>query len=312
MANISPHDRIKAKNLYRGWTEGGPKYAVYDVNKNGWFDGNTFQRWFHEIFLPVAIKKNGTTVLIGDNLGCHFSPDVIQATIRHGIKFITLPPNATHLCQPLDVAVFRGLKESWRRILAKWRIETRIKGAIPKENLPTLLHRLMNTVNPDSLISGFKGTGIYPLDKNEVIKRLPGKSKDPGGDDTMMVLNDSVLNILKENLDLGQGERPAKKKRGPKVQPGKRILHFHGEESGPSSAPDNAGVVDDDWFCGVCSEKWEEDTDNVWIQCDRCDTPFHLQCCGIEYDKDDYYHLDIESFEFICRSCLPNSDNDSE
>ena len=172
---LPPMVVYKAKNLYQGWTQGGPPGTVYDITPNGWFDSRTFTRWFMEIYLPVAISKAGTTLLIGDNLGSHFSPEVIEATIQHNIKFITMPPNATHLCQPLDVAVFGGLKQSWGSILLKWRVESRIKGAIPKEHLPTLLNKLNNTLRPEALISGFRATGIYPMDKTEVIKRLPGK-----------------------------------------------------------------------------------------------------------------------------------------
>ena len=134
-----------------------------------------------------------------------------------------MPPNATHLCQPLDVAVFRGLKQSWRSILLKWRVESRIKGAIPKEHLPTILNKLNNTLRSEALISGFRATGIYPMDKTEVIKRLPGKYKDPGGKDTVMILKESVLDILKNNLGLGANPPAKRKPRGPKVEPGKRI-----------------------------------------------------------------------------------------
>ncbi|XP_065658224.1 uncharacterized protein LOC136082729 [Hydra vulgaris] len=169
---LPPMVVYKAKNLYQGWTQGGPPGTVYDITPNGWFDSRTFTRWFMEIYLPVAISKAGTTLLIGDNLGFLFSPEVIEATIQHNIKFITMPSNATHLCQPLDVAVFRGLKQSWRSILLKWRLESRIEGAIPKEHQPTLLNKLNNTLRPEALISGFRATGIYPMDKTEVIKRL--------------------------------------------------------------------------------------------------------------------------------------------
>ncbi|XP_065653068.1 uncharacterized protein LOC136080380 [Hydra vulgaris] len=166
---LPPMVIYKAKNLYQGWTHGGPPRTVYDITTNGWFDGRTFTRWFMEIFLPIAILKTGTTLLIGDNLASHFSPEVIEATIQHDIKFVTMPPNATHLCQPLDVAVFRGLKQSWRTVLSKWRIESRIKGAIPKQHMPTLLNKLVNTLKPEALISGFRATGIYPMNKTEVI-----------------------------------------------------------------------------------------------------------------------------------------------
>ena len=68
----------KAKDLYVGWTEGGPKKSVYDVTPNGWFDAKTFEQWFFEVFLPGVEGKTGTKVIIGDNLGSHFSPAVID------------------------------------------------------------------------------------------------------------------------------------------------------------------------------------------------------------------------------------------
>ena len=98
---------------------------------------------------------------------------MIKSTIEEDIRFITLPPNATHLCQPLDVAVFRGLKRTWRSIIDSWRKETRLKGVIPKEHLSSLLCRLTSSLTGDSLISGFRATGIHPLNRDEVLKRLP-------------------------------------------------------------------------------------------------------------------------------------------
>ena len=83
------------------------------------------------------------------------------------------------------------------------KLESRVKGAIPKENFPTLLSRLFVGLNSSSLISGFRATGIYPIDRGQVLKRLPGMEKDPGGDEAITVLNESVLELLKDNLGIG-------------------------------------------------------------------------------------------------------------
>ena len=93
-----------------------------------------------------------------------------------------MPPNATHLCQPLDVAVFRGVKQQWRDILSKWRIESRVRCAIPKEHFPTLISRLWAMLKPENLLSGFRATGIFPINRQEVLKRLPDGDRDSGGD----------------------------------------------------------------------------------------------------------------------------------
>ena len=107
----------------------------------------------------------GKKVLIGDNLAAHFTPDVIKLSVENDIVFVTLIPNATHLLQPLDVAVFRSVKIKWRNILETWRKETRTKGILPKNHFPGLLLQLQNSLKCDNLIAGFRATGIHPANR---------------------------------------------------------------------------------------------------------------------------------------------------
>jgi len=48
--------------------------VLYSCSKSGWFDINTFNQWFVEVFLPHCQElPPGKKVMIGDNLECHFS-----------------------------------------------------------------------------------------------------------------------------------------------------------------------------------------------------------------------------------------------
>ena len=47
---------------------------------------------------------------------------------------------------------------------------------LPKDSFPKLLKELMHTLNLEKLKSGFKACGIYPMDPNEVLKKIPGES----------------------------------------------------------------------------------------------------------------------------------------
>ena len=86
---------------------------------------------FRIIFKKVS-SLSGEKVIIGDNLVRYYSPTIISTCNEMGIKFISLIYNTTHLCQPLDVAVFRPLKKVWRTILVNWCKESRNKGTILK------------------------------------------------------------------------------------------------------------------------------------------------------------------------------------
>ncbi|KAJ8929147.1 hypothetical protein NQ314_018189 [Rhamnusium bicolor] len=84
--------------------------------------------------------------------------------------YIFLPPNSTHLTQPLDViSFFKPLKVSWRKIITDYKLRNSRENVVNNVTLPTLLKRLMDNININEknlIKKGFKDTGIYPLDKN--------------------------------------------------------------------------------------------------------------------------------------------------
>ena len=309
---LPPMVVYRAANLYSSWTQNGPRGAIYDSTPSGWFDSRTFEFWFENLFLPNVSSNPGPKVIIGDNLPSHFSPNVIQAAGDHNIRFITMPPNATHLCQPLDVAVFQPVKRTWRKLLEQWRKESRRKGSIPKSVFPSLLKKLWDTLAPQNLISGFRASGICPINRQEVLKRLPDAGQDPGGAGTNQALNDSVMEMLRSHCGLNQTtERRAPRRRGKKVVPGRAITPEDVQtDHSTSSRPTTSAIAsaEEKWVCHDCKQLWEEEGDDRWIVCDKCNKQYHLQCSGITYHRRDYYVLDIEDMTFHCVECSPSSD----
>lgn len=180
---LPPYIVYKAENLYTTWTEGGPTGCRYNRSRSGWFDNVIFKDWFDTVVLPYFDKidenqeEPTTKVMIGDNLSSHLSLDIIEKCKTHNIRFMMLPHNATHLCQPFDVAFFKGLKVSWRRVLTEWKLKNR--GNLPKDKFPELLKKVFKELSPRSMINltaGFRAGGIYPFNPNEVTKRLPQDS----------------------------------------------------------------------------------------------------------------------------------------
>ncbi|XP_072375486.1 uncharacterized protein [Diabrotica undecimpunctata] len=171
----------KSENLYNIWTENGPKGTIYNRSKSGWFNLEIFEDWFRTVALPYfrKLRNDLIKVMIGDNLSSHISPWIIEECKERNIKFVLLPANSTGLTQPLDVAFFRPLKMKWHETLDEWKSENR--GTIPKDKFPRLLKKCLDNIGVENIskniMSGFRGAGIFPLDRNQVIKRLPSAMK---------------------------------------------------------------------------------------------------------------------------------------
>lgn len=138
---LEPYVVYKSSHMWSTWTENSPKNARYNNSFSGWFDGAVYCDWFESIFVPKVKKLEERKVVICDNLSAHFTLQVLQLYKLHNISLVCLPPNSTRLTQPLDVAFFRPLKMSWRKILSDWKeTDDGIKhGTIQKQYFPQLL-----------------------------------------------------------------------------------------------------------------------------------------------------------------------------
>ncbi len=170
----------RAINVYDTWIENGPPGARYNATSHGWFESTTFLDWFRTVYIPHARTLIGPKVIIGDNLSSHINEDVVELAHEENVIFICLPPNCTHLAQPLDVAFFGPLKNSWRKILWKFKISHPTERVIPKDLLIVLMNELWQSMFVDNkaeanLKAGFRACGIFPLDKEQVLKRMDKK-----------------------------------------------------------------------------------------------------------------------------------------
>ena len=214
---LEPYVVYKATNMWNSWTTGGPPRARYNRSKSGWFDNVSFNDWFTTVILPWCRRNEGPKVIIGDNLSSHFSPDIIRFCEKNNIRFICLVPNSTHLSQPLDVAFYGPMKRIWRKILKDWKMRNQSFTTLPKDSFPKLLKELMDTLNLENLKSGFKACGIYPMDPNEVLKKIPGESAKE------IQLNVSQVVLQRLQNMRNQEERPKIRRKRVQVDPGKSI-----------------------------------------------------------------------------------------
>ena len=88
-------------------------------------------------------------------------------------------------------------------MLNEWRKKCRMKGSIPKMQFPGLFRRLYENLRPENLVAGFHCCSLCPLDRTQVLKKIPGTSHDPGGLESNAVLNDSVMELLHTHCGVG-------------------------------------------------------------------------------------------------------------
>lgn len=218
---LAPYIVYKAENLYDEWVLGGPDNARYNCTRSGWFDAVMFEDFFKTIVLEWAKNLTGPKAMIGDNLSSHLSPDIIKLCEEHDIRFIFLPPNSTHLTQPLDIAFFGPLKKEWRKILFQYKIDNPNQKTMNKKHFPALLKNLMENIdvnNNKNLQSGFRAAGIYPLNPRQVLKRIP-EFEFP--DSTSYQIDEALLDYLKQT----RAPNPMKLPRNKKIyiEPGKSV-----------------------------------------------------------------------------------------
>ena len=87
--------------------------TVYGLSPRGWIDQELFSSWFSNHFLRYAPSVRPLLLLM-DGHSSHYCPDAIRLAAKEDVLLFTLPPNSTHLLQPLDRGMFSPLKTFWK------------------------------------------------------------------------------------------------------------------------------------------------------------------------------------------------------
>ena len=89
--------------------------TIYGLSEKGWIDQELFEVWFLNHFLRYASHARSLLLLL-DGHSSNFCPETIQAAATEQVILFVLPPNTTHLTQPLDKGCFGPLKAKWREV----------------------------------------------------------------------------------------------------------------------------------------------------------------------------------------------------
>ena len=136
------------------------------LHHNGWMTGEGFLDVLKHVHKKTYCSKDNKILLIMDNAECHMNIHAMEFAINNGIVIVTLPPHTTAKMQPLDVSVFGAFKTYLRQLQDDYKL-THPGTAITELILPELASKAwIKACNPSNVLSGFKATGIWPVNRN--------------------------------------------------------------------------------------------------------------------------------------------------
>ena len=124
-----------------------------------------FSEWFKKFCAQVSERP---LLLIYDGHLSHVSVDLMETANAKDITLVKLPPHVTDTLQPLDVCGFGPLKRAWMDELNSRVNVLGPKETISKATFVDLLCKIWHKgLTKENMRSGFKSTGIYPLDRTK-------------------------------------------------------------------------------------------------------------------------------------------------
>ena len=64
-----------------------------------------------EHFIPFVADDQKLVLVIYDGHGSRLTFKTVEVAMENNIKIVFLPPNCSHILQPLEVAVFKPIKK---------------------------------------------------------------------------------------------------------------------------------------------------------------------------------------------------------
>ncbi|KOC59386.1 Jerky protein homolog-like [Habropoda laboriosa] len=165
---LPPFCIFKGKNKKEEYSDDMPPGAEIKMSeKSSYVNADIFLDWLKNHFTPR--KPSGKVLLI---LSGHTSQtnciETLEFAEKYEIIMISLPPHTTHYLQPLDRSFFKSLKENYN-IACNNFIKNNPSRKITRLQFGSLLNfAWTKSTTVQNGISGFKATGIIPLNRHAV------------------------------------------------------------------------------------------------------------------------------------------------
>lgn len=150
-----------------------PRDWAITLSETGWTNDKVGLEWIRTIFDPITAARavGKYRLLILDGHSSHATPEFDQFCKDRCIITLCMPPHSSHLLQPLDVGCFSPLKTAYRRQVAE-NAKLGINHVDKPEFLSIYKEARAEALSAENIRSGFRATGLVPIDPEQVLSRL--------------------------------------------------------------------------------------------------------------------------------------------
>lgn len=333
---------FKGVRMSDALTNGALPNASIALSQSGWINTELFLKWFKEFVRGVGSER--PVILIMDSHVSHVTPDVLEIASKNEIIIVTIPPHTSHILQPLDVSVYKPLKQAWQENVRRFQ-----EGSPFRRPGRYDFHALFNpsflkAFSKENIISGFNRTGIFPLNSeavpDEALTTAPKSLNssveeactpmDHGNEpstsassstpsvDSLIRVPDLILPEKKTPASVGKQKRDNKAKVHVPDQAGAVTTHR------ATHVPDQAGKSTTHWTTVKSSSKEKQKSKNKRNDdmCAACNESYScgkntspwIQCCFCLR----WFHESCQSIDssdvtvFMCSICAYVSDIDTD
>lgn len=193
---VYPYERVPA-----GIVMNSPDSWGIGKSESGWMTCETFFEYITNVFHPWLLNNDigFPVILFLDGHTSHLTYHLTEFCQQNKIELVALYPNATHIMQPMDVAVFHPMKSAWKKHVQKWRLDNNGRK-MKREEFAPLLNTVFKDLKKETIANGFVATGLKDLNPENIkYEKLIQKNSTTFGQS--ITLKENKLKEIKSHLN---------------------------------------------------------------------------------------------------------------
>ncbi|XP_054285350.1 uncharacterized protein LOC129001936 [Macrosteles quadrilineatus] len=177
------------------------------VTDTGYMNSDLFLDWLKHFVQHTKPSADDPVLLIADNHSTHCSLQAILYCRENNVTFLTLPPHASHIIQPLDKCFYGPLKSAFSTEAEKWLVQHPGEVIKLRDVAGIFKEAYSATAKIKLAEKGFKVTGIEPfnpdiIDDELFAPSLVTEQPQSQNEDETANLQDQVTDASNPDKDL--------------------------------------------------------------------------------------------------------------